>query len=153
MAALAERGDVESQRRALECLIDANPTDFTESDRLAELEASEGHPERAAEIRYKKSEIDRLQGRYLKLYARNQPFRDAAEMAALAERLGHWFEARVFLTVAVAADPNGLDRRRELARLDRRRGTIGGPERTLADLFAHKGVDDQELSSYLTPDP
>jgi len=132
----ARRGDVESERRALERLIDADPTDFKASDRLAELAVREGHPERAARLRDRKSEIERLQARYLKLYLRNQPMRDAAAMASLAERLGRWFEARAFLTVAIAADPDRDDRRRELARLEERSGTIGGPGRTLADLLA-----------------
>ena len=46
----------------------------------------------------KKAEIDRLRARYEKLYDRNQPIRDAEEMARLAEQLGRQFEARVFLT-------------------------------------------------------
>lgn len=36
----ARRGDVESQRRALETLVDADPTDLKASDRLAELAGS-----------------------------------------------------------------------------------------------------------------
>jgi tetratricopeptide (TPR) repeat protein len=137
------RGDVESERRALERLVDADPADLKALDRLAELAVSSGHPERAAELRDKKAEIKGLQDRYLKLYARNQPMRDAAEMAALAGRLGRWFEARAFLAVAVATDPDVGDRRRDLARLDARRRVIGAPGRTLADLFAEEHGDDQ----------
>jgi thioredoxin-like negative regulator of GroEL len=132
----ARRGDIEAERRALELLIDADPTDFNASERLAELDVRAGHPERAAELRDKKSEIERLRARYLKLYVRNQPMRDAAAMASLAEQLGRWFEARVFLTVAIAADPDRDDCRRELVTLDQRRGAIGGQDRTLADLIA-----------------
>jgi thioredoxin-like negative regulator of GroEL len=132
----ARRGDVESERRALERLIAADPTDFRASDRLGELAVRAGHPDRAAQLRDRRSEIARLQARYLKLYERNQPMRDAAEMASLAEQLGRRFEARVFLTVAIAADPDRDDCRRKLATLDRRSGTLGGPDRTLADLLA-----------------
>jgi enediyne biosynthesis protein E4 len=149
----ARRGDVESERRALERLIDADPTDFKASDRLAQLAVREGHPERAVELRDKKAEIERLQARYLKLYVRNQSRRDAAEMAPLAEQLGRWFEARVFLTVAIAADQDRDDLQHELARLDRRSGTIGVPGRTLADLLAAELGDDQERSGQLTPGP
>jgi tetratricopeptide (TPR) repeat protein len=132
----ARRGDAESERRALEREIDVDPTDVKAVDRLAELTASAGRPERVAELETKKSNIERLRARYLKLYVRHQPMRDAAEMADLAEQLGRRFEARVFLTVAIAADPNRDDRGRDLARLAERSVTTEGPERTLADLLA-----------------
>jgi thioredoxin-like negative regulator of GroEL len=132
----AKRGDVESERRALERLMEADPTDSNASDRLAELAVSSGQRERAAELLNKQSEIKRIQDRYLKLYERNQPMRDASEMAALAEQLGRWFEARAFLTVAVAVDPDRGNRWLDLARLDQRRRPFRAPGRTLADLLA-----------------
>ena len=95
-------GDDESERRALESLIDNDPADFEAIDRLVELAVKHAQSERAAELRRKRTEIERLQARYLKLYERNQPLRDAAEMAHLAERIGRRFEARAFLTVANA---------------------------------------------------
>ena len=45
----ARRGDVESERRALERLIAADPADFAALDRLAELADRDGQPDRAAE--------------------------------------------------------------------------------------------------------
>jgi enediyne biosynthesis protein E4 len=137
----ARRGDVASERRALERQIEADPADFRASDRLAELAMNEGHPQRAAGLRDQKSELAQLQARYLKLHARNQPMRDAATMAALAEQLGRWFEARVFLTVAIAAAPGRVDLRRDLTRLHERRDTIGGTRRTLAELLAPEHGD------------
>jgi thioredoxin-like negative regulator of GroEL len=148
---VARRGDVESERRALERLIDADPTDFKALDRLAELAVRAGHPERADELRAKKSEIERLLARYLKLYARNQPMRDAAEMATLAEQLGRWFEARVFLTVAIAVDPDRDDCRLELARLDQRRGILEASGGTLADLLAPELSHHQKRLGPSTP--
>ena len=47
-----------------------------------------------------------IKARYQKRYERNQPLRDAIEMARLAEQLGRWFEARVFLAVATVVDPD-----------------------------------------------
>ena len=70
------------------------------------------------------AEIDRLRARYLKLYDRQQPIRDAVEMAGLAERLGRWFEARVFLTLAVSENPEREDLRRDLRRLNQHSATI-----------------------------
>jgi len=139
----AQRWDAESQRRALERVVDADPSDLEALHRLAELAKREGHAERAAELRDKKSEIERLEARYLTLYVRNQPTRDAAEMTAVAKQLGRWFEARAFLTVAIAADPTGADRRGDLAWLDQRRGIKSEPGRTLAELLAQER-DDQE---------
>ena len=95
-----------------------------------------GQPDRAAELHRSKTEIEKIIARYQQLHMRHQPSRDAAEMARLAERLGQWFEAKAFLTVAVAVDPDRVDLRRDLARLDERRDTIGGPGRTLAQLLA-----------------
>ncbi len=68
--------------------------------------------------------------RYRELYGRNQPARDAEEMASLAERLGHRFEAILYLTAAVAEDPDRADLRGHLHRLGAscasRAGRTGG---------------------------
>ena len=56
--------------------------------------------------------------RYRELYRRNQPARDAEEMARLAERLGHRFEAILFLTAAMAEEPDRADLRKDLRRLE-----------------------------------
>ena len=73
------------------------------------------------------------------LYQRNQPARGAAEMARLAEQLGRWFEARAFLTVAIAVDPARDDLRRDLARLWRPVPTTHEAAQTLADARAAEG--------------
>jgi tetratricopeptide (TPR) repeat protein len=132
----AQRGDVESERRALERLIAADPADFVALDRLAELAVKNGQPDRAAGLRRERAESERRIARYQHLHMRHQPSRDAAEMARLAEQLGQRFEARAFLTLAVANDPNRDDLRRDLDRLNQRAETIEGPGRTLADLLA-----------------
>jgi predicted Zn-dependent protease len=96
------RGDAESERHALELLIDIDPADLEALDRLVELAAKHEQSERATELRRQRSEIERLEARYLKLFERNQPQRDAAEMAHLAKRIGRRFEARAFQIVADA---------------------------------------------------
>ena len=116
----ARRGDAESERRALERLVADDPADVPALDRLAELADRAGQPARAAEFRQKKAAIDPLATRYQSLYRRNQPRRDAAEMARLAEQLGRWFEARAFLTFAKTVEPDRDDLRSDLARLNRR---------------------------------
>jgi tetratricopeptide (TPR) repeat protein len=131
----AKRGDLASERRALERLIAVDPTDSAAFDRLAEMAVQEGQPARADEFRQRKAEIDRLEARYQKLYQRNQPARDAEEMAQLAEQLGRRFEARAFLTVAIMDDSDRDDLRRHLDRLKQDARTIEEPGRTLADLL------------------
>ena len=101
-----KRADVATERRELERLLAADPADRNALDRLAQLAAKAGQPARAAELLRKKTEIDRLEARYEKLYDRKQPIRDAVEMAHLAEQLGRGFEARAFLTVAISEDPD-----------------------------------------------
>jgi len=98
------RGDEKGEQHALELLIDIDPADFQAFDRLVELAEKHAHSERAAELRRKRSEIARLEARYLKLFDRNQPLRDADEMAHLAEQIGRRFEAKALRTVAQAVN-------------------------------------------------
>ncbi|MFI5454438.1 MAG: tetratricopeptide repeat protein [Isosphaerales bacterium] len=149
----AQRGDAASERRSLERLITVDPTDFTALDRLAELAVKDDQPDRAVELRRKKTEIDRLEARYQELYGRYQPRRDAAEMARLAEQLGRRFEARAFLTVPALIVPERDDRRRDLARLNLRTDAIEEPGRTLADVLAPELGDDRNPAGQSTPEP
>ena len=132
----AWHGDTERERRALDRVIDVDPGDFKALDRLVELATHARQPDRADELRRKKTEIGRLQARYQKLHERFQPKRDAAEMAHLAGLLGRQFEAKALLALAVAANPNRDDLRLELARLDDRRETMRRTGPALADLLA-----------------
>jgi len=117
---LCARGnDVECERRELEGLLGADPADMAALDRLAQLAEDAGQHARAAELRARKSQITHARDRYLKLYARTQHVRDAEEMAHLAEELGRYFEARVFLTLALGIEPEREDLRHELARISR----------------------------------
>jgi enediyne biosynthesis protein E4 len=132
----AHRGDAESERRALERLVAHAPADFSAWDRLAELASRTGRPEQAAAIHRRKAELDQARDRYQKRYQRNQPLRDAEELARLAEQLGRRFEARVFLTLAIEVEPNRVDLREELARLAHPDAVEATPGRTLADVLA-----------------
>ncbi len=138
----ARRGDAEAERRALRQVLAADPTDFTAVDRLAALAVQNGQPDLAAGLRSGKAEVQQQQARFRVLDQRNQPLRDAAEMARLAERLGQRFEARTLLTVAVAVAPERDDLRRDLARLDQEARASTPPGRTLAELLALEGLSD-----------
>jgi enediyne biosynthesis protein E4 len=149
----ARRGDTEREKQALERLVETDPGDFTAQDRLAELLIAKNQPDRAQARRARKSEIERLRARYQKLHERHQPKRDAAEMARLAGFLGRQFEARAYLTVAVAVDPNREDRRRELARLEERGQLRKRTGNTLADLLVSELGDNQPPRTRSTPVP
>jgi len=132
----ARRGDAASERQALERLIAADPGDGAALDRLAELALRDGQPDRAGELHRRKAQRDQLGLRYQELFLRNQTVRDAEEMARLAEQLGHFFEAKAFWAVALAAEPAREDLRAALARWERRATPVTEPGQTLAEVLA-----------------
>ncbi len=138
----AKYGDVDGERSELERLSLADPADMTALDRLAQLADKEGQPAQANNLRRKKAEIEGLRTRYEKLYDRNQPIRDAEEMASLAEQLGRMFETRVFLTVAISEEPERNDLRSSLQRLMSQRPKPAGLRgQTLADVIGYEQGD------------
>ena len=110
------QGDRETERGELALLLEADPADLAAIDRLAQLADEVGQPARAAELRTRKEELQRVQARYEQLYNRKQPSRDAKEMASLASRLGRTFEARGWLTLALWDEPERADLQDELGR-------------------------------------
>ena len=132
----ARRGDAVAERQALEQLIAADPGDGAALDRLAELALGEGQSDRAAAFRSQKAALDPLKSRFKDLFLRNQPVRDAAEMARMAEQLGRFFEAKALWSLAIATDPNRDEARAALARLEPRKTTLAEPGRALAEVLA-----------------
>lgn len=117
-------GDVAMESRALEMLNAVDPADITALRRLTELAERDGQTAGAAALVHKKDEIERLLARYRKLHTRKQPIRDARELAGLADRLGHRFEARAFLTIAIADNPGRADLQRQLAHLTKEQSPV-----------------------------
>ncbi len=131
----AYRGDLESERRALERLVEVDPADRAAIDRLVAIAEKAGRTDRADVYRRSEAEIGRLRARYERLYKRNQTLRDAAEMAGLAERLGRPFEARVLRTIAMAAES---DDRAPIVKSSRTAPVAPPRGQTLADLLAEE---------------
>jgi tetratricopeptide (TPR) repeat protein len=129
----ARRGDVTAEGRALERLIEANPDDTAPLDRLAELAIRAGQSARAAELRRRKTELDQIRTQYQNAFRRDQTVRDAEEMARLAEQLGRFFEAKVFVTVAASNGTPARDLAAALKRLQARGDSPAGPSSTLAE--------------------
>jgi enediyne biosynthesis protein E4 len=138
----AHRGDLVSQRRELESVVAVDPGDLTALEQLARLAANDGMPARAAELDFKKAEAQQRLARYEKLYDRKQPTRDAVEMGQLAGQLGRTFQARAFLTLAVAEDPDREGPRRDLARSSYGGPPAAGRRQTLADVLTDALGDD-----------
>jgi tetratricopeptide (TPR) repeat protein len=116
----ASRGDLAAERQALDQLVATDPADIVALRRLAKLALRDGDLMRAAEMERRQAAIARLSERFHHLYDRNQPIRDAVEMGQLAEKLGHMFVAKVFLTVAAAESLRREDAKRSLQSLSLR---------------------------------
>jgi tetratricopeptide (TPR) repeat protein len=132
----ARKGNMEQEMQSLERLVVADPGDSVACERLAQLADQAGETLRAGELRRRRAEIDRTKARYQKLFERDQPLRDAVEMARLAEQLGRWFEANVFLAVAILVEGNRSDLMRDLERIRQQRLKTGRDNRTLAEVLA-----------------
>jgi hypothetical protein len=122
-------GDVAAERRELALLVAAEPAETAALGRLAELAERDGQTAQAAELVRQKTETERVLARYRKLHDRKQPLRDAKELARLSEQLGRRFEARAFLTIAVADDPGRKDLRQHLQELIAKPAPAGEHER------------------------
>jgi thioredoxin-like negative regulator of GroEL len=140
----SERGDVTGERGQLEKLIHADPADRTAIDRLAQLAEQGGRNADAVELRLTAIKIDRIRARYEQLHERKQPVRNAVEMTRLAQALGRRFEARAFLTLAVAENSDSGHLRRELLRLIPVQTTVDQAGRILADLVDRELAESQK---------
>jgi enediyne biosynthesis protein E4 len=116
---MAARCDhIERERHELAALVAEAPENFEALERLENMGPQEQAHSSALKPWRPKVDIERDRTRYHDLYRRNQPARDAEEMARLAERLGHRFEAILFLTAAVAQEPDRTILRDGLRRLE-----------------------------------
>jgi tetratricopeptide (TPR) repeat protein len=123
----AHRDDVALERTVLEEHLEREPGDTIAIERLSQLEIRAGRVARAAELRRRKTELDRARVRYADRVASDFKA-DARELADMAETLGRWFEARAFLTIVVKNHPGDDEARARLARLERERPDPGpGP--------------------------
>jgi hypothetical protein len=114
------RGDFAKERSELELLIAADPGDLSAFDRLIDLHKTGSRPALAAEVFQKRNAVRKLLGRYRMLNGREQPIRDAEELARIAAQLGSVFESRALLTIAVFREPGCKDLREKLRTFDPR---------------------------------
>jgi tetratricopeptide (TPR) repeat protein len=112
-----QRGDVVAERHALEELIQIDPGRSASFARLAELLERAGDRPGAARLRLRKAAIDAARDRYNRLYREDRYADHIEELAAVAEQLGRWFEARAFWEMVQARDPASTQAATALARL------------------------------------
>jgi thioredoxin-like negative regulator of GroEL len=141
----AARGDSKAERQELETLVILEPADFAARERMLKLnQAAEtsGAPLPSVD----RAEVERSQARYRELFARNQPARDAAEMARLAEQLGHRFEAIAFLTAALGEEPGRVDLRTSLKRLEQENAPSSRSGGTVFDVIEKNRAPDRPVT-------
>ena len=115
---------------------------------------SEGQPARAAELRGRKAALDPLKSQYKELFLRNQPVRDAAEMARTGGATGPLVRGQGLRSAwRLATEPARDDLRTALARLRAARQRAA-PSRgqTLADALARE-LDDSAAPRSPVPLP
>ncbi len=122
--------DVQAERAALENLIAIEPAQTPALDRLATLAVEAGDPARATALRRRQEEFLRDKERYRRLLIADPspiPQDGLHERARLAERLGRWFEAQGWLTLALERNSADQAAREGLDRLAHPAGTKAPP--------------------------
>jgi tetratricopeptide (TPR) repeat protein len=117
-----QRGDIDAESSALGRWLQLEPTATRALERLAELAHRAGRPDRVAELRRRKAEVEKAMEAYRGRLWSEQPLRTAAEragLARLADAAGRRHEARALYTWALKADPGDPSAREGLAGRDR----------------------------------
>ena len=96
----AHEGTPEDEARALEELLARVPGHTWALERLSGLALQSGQIDRAAELRRRKSVVDRAKERYYRRIEPGTPVDGFAELGELAEILGRDFEARAWWLLA-----------------------------------------------------
>ncbi|MFO0890381.1 MAG: FG-GAP-like repeat-containing protein [Isosphaeraceae bacterium] len=86
--------DEGEEHTALAALVALQPANTEALERLAEIEFRQGKPQRMADVRRRRAELDRIKERYRRLIADGDPESHPDEAARLAEALGRGYEAR-----------------------------------------------------------
>src|SRR5262249_60503831 len=124
-----------------------DPTATPALERLAELAPRASRPDRVAELRRRKAEIERAMAAYRDRLWSDRPLRTAADRAGLArmaEAAGRPHEARALYTWAIKADSGEPSAREGLDRLD---GSAALP----TDTHTTRGDTSAELASKSSP--
>ncbi len=112
----ARVGDSARERRAHEGMIAREPGNLHSLARLADLALAAGEPDKAAELRERRGELNQLLYEY-ELALQNLTPLDEAKAARNAESLGRFFEAHSLWSVVIKTDPGNLEAKEAMERL------------------------------------
>ncbi len=127
-------GDTAREREAYEAEIAREPGDLHALARLADLALSSGQPERAAELRERRVELNRIKYEYENRLFAMKP-EDVPTLAGFAERLGRYLEAHSLWSQAARLNPGDPAPREAMERVRRSIAAVP-PGPTVKDLLA-----------------
>ena len=129
-------GDIEAERADLEALLAVQPADDAALERLADLAAKAGEPQRVADLRRRKAAVDAAFERYRALINEPELTPHAADLARAAEAICRWFDSRQWWRLAARQDASLAVRgAAALARLARVEASAESDGRSLVDLL------------------
>jgi len=112
----ARAGDTAWERRVQEEMVAIETGNLRALERLADLVLADGQAERAAQLRERRSELNRIKLQYENMVLKLDP-RDAPEAARLAETLGRCIEAQVLWSIVLRNVPGSGEAREAVKRL------------------------------------
>jgi len=130
----SRRGDRVVEQAALEALLETDPAAVAVLERLAVLALEAGQNDRAASYRRRKAEIDDLIEEYRRWIEGGPSGEDLERLGFLAERLGRWFEARGWYTLALLRRPAQTELRATVERLEGQLRAVRGGSDGKVDL-------------------
>jgi tetratricopeptide (TPR) repeat protein len=109
-------GDSAWERRVQEEMVAIEAGNLGALERLADLVLADGQTERAARLRERRSELNRIKLQYENMVLKLEP-REAPEAARLAETLGRCIEAQVLWSIVLRAEPGNKEASEAIRRL------------------------------------
>ena len=141
---LAHRNDRKAEMAAIKDQLDHDPDRPTAIARLAVLAHEAGDFARARELRQRKTGLEDLRQAYRRLLIVDRehfPYPVLEQLAVIAEKLGRWYEAQGWWTLAVEQSPDSATARAGMIRCVRKaREEPIPPDKTLADVLAASGL-------------
>ncbi|MGC8642041.1 MAG: FG-GAP-like repeat-containing protein [Isosphaeraceae bacterium] len=140
----ASRHDPRAEMKALEEQLRHDPDRPAAIARLAVLAQEAGDVRRARELRERKTELERLRQAYRRMLIVDRErftFLELERLAILAEKLGRWFEAQGWWTLAVEQAADSRQAREGVARSAAKASRSSVPPgKTLAEVLAAAGL-------------
>jgi enediyne biosynthesis protein E4 len=109
-------GDTAWERRVQEEMVAIEIGNLRALERLADLVLADGQAERAAQLRERRAELNRIKSQYETLVLKLDP-REAPEAARMAETIGRCIEAQVLWSIVLRSDPGNGEAHEAMKRL------------------------------------